>query len=142
MHPDYSGSDLVALRPFMDYIEDPSLLKALMEEQGVTGVDYVEPTDPMTGGTADNNYKGYIHWTDGTQTKVQIKGSRSEERKPAAFREPLFYSRIADSVSEAGVSVPPHYLAVADSKQGKGLYISEFMVDYLPLKDIYDKVTT
>ena len=33
--PDYSGSDLVTLQPYMDYIEDPSLLKALMQQQGI-----------------------------------------------------------------------------------------------------------
>ena len=61
-----TGSDLVSLPPFMDMINDPSLLKDLLEQQGVTGVDYVEPTGPLGGGTADNNYKGYIHWLDGT----------------------------------------------------------------------------
>ena len=54
----------------MDYINDPELLLALMESQGLTGVESVQPDGPLGGGTADNNYKGYIHWTDGTKTKV------------------------------------------------------------------------
>ena len=96
----------------------------------------------MSGGTADNNYKGFIHWTNGTSTKVQIKGTRSDEKPPAAYREPLFYSRIADSINEAGVSVPPHYLAVADHSKGTGIFISEFMADYKPLGDVYADVHT
>ena len=32
LNPDYTGSDLVTLQPFMDYIEDPDLLKTLMED--------------------------------------------------------------------------------------------------------------
>ena len=63
IRPHSTRDDLVALRPFMDYIEDPSLLKALLEEKGVTGVYYVEPTDRMTGCTTDKNYKR-IHTLD------------------------------------------------------------------------------
>ena len=96
-----------------------------MEEQGLNDVDQIVPTKPMTGGTSDNNYKGYILWTDGTKTDVQIKGSRSGERAPASFREALFYSRMADTLPSK-VSVPGHYLGVAD-KDGTGLFITEFL---------------
>ena len=70
MNPDYTGSDLVTLYPFIDYIKDPKLLTALMVQQGITGVESVEPTGALGGGTADNNYKGFIHWSDGAKTKV------------------------------------------------------------------------
>jgi hypothetical protein len=79
-------------------INDPSLIKDLMEQQGLTGVDFVEPTGPLGGGTSDNNYKGYIHWLDGTKTKVQIKGSRSQDVAPTSYREALYYSRMADTL--------------------------------------------
>ena len=61
-----SVGDFVSLQLFMNYINDPSLLTNLMVEQGLTGVDYVEPIRPIFGGSADNNYKGKIHWSDGT----------------------------------------------------------------------------
>ena len=88
-----TGDDLVTLPEFADMIADPKLIYDLMIQQGVENVDFVEPTSPMSGGTSDNNYKGYIHWLDGTKTKVIIKGSRSGEKPPTSYRESLFYSR-------------------------------------------------
>ena len=46
-----TGDDLISLPPFMDLINDPSQIKDILEEQGVTGIDYVEPTGPLGGGT-------------------------------------------------------------------------------------------
>ncbi len=129
-----TGDDLISLPPFMDMMDDPSLLQAIMEQQGVTGIDHIEPTGPLGGGTADNNYKGYIHWTDGTQTKVQMKGSRSTDKAPTSYREALFYSRMADTLP--GVNVPSHYTAVADMETDQGLQVTEFMVGYTTLQDI------
>ena len=56
----------MSLLPFMDYINDTENLKTLMEQQGVENIDYIVQDGPMDGGTADNNYKGYIYWLDGT----------------------------------------------------------------------------
>ena len=51
-YPNFSsGSDLVSLLPFQDYIEDEFLLMDLMVEQGLTGFDYVEITGLMMGGS-------------------------------------------------------------------------------------------
>ena len=113
-----TGSDLVSLPPFMDMMNDPQLIKDLMEQQGVTGIDYVEPTGPLGGGTSDNNYKGYIHWLDGTSTKVQIKGSRSADKPPTSYREALFYSRMTETLND--VRTPATYTAVADLETNQG----------------------
>lgn len=126
------GSDLVKLWPFMDYIEDPDLLKQLMEQQGVEYILYVEPTSPMSGGTAINNYKGFIHWLDGTQTKVQIKGSAYPVHPPSSFREQMVYSRLTDSFPD-DLRVPDSYTAVADLNTGEGLMVNEFITDYTSL---------
>ena len=130
-----TGSDLVSLPPFMDMINDPSLIKDLLEQQGVTGVDFVEPTGPLGGGTAGNNYKGYIHWLDGTQTKVQIKGSRDEDVAPTSYREALFYSRMTDTID--GIKTPNTYVGVADIESGRGFQVTEFMIGYSSLRDAF-----
>ena len=96
--PNFSGSDLVTLQPFNDYIADPSLIVAIMVEQGIDNVESVEIDGQIGGGTSPNNYKGYINWTDGTQTKVVIKGRRPYEFATASYRESLFYSRICDGL--------------------------------------------
>lgn len=111
--PGDDDSDLVTLAPFMDYINDPTLLQALMEQQGVQNISSVEPTGPLGGGTADNNYKGYIHWLDGTQTKVQIKGSRTGDPAPASYREQMFYSRVTETLND-DVHTVPSFMSVAD----------------------------
>jgi len=87
-------SDIVTLQPFMDYINTPELLVALMHDQGQEEVAEVIDLEPLGGGSQDNNYKGYIVWNNGTETKVQVKGSRSSDTPPASYREALFYSRI------------------------------------------------
>jgi hypothetical protein len=133
-----TGDDLVTLPPFMDMINDPTLIKDLMIQQGVTGVESVEPTGPMSGGTSDNNYKGYVHWTDGTSSKVIIKGSRTGEDAPTSYRESLFYSRQTDSLPKT-VPVIDHYVAVADKKSGAGFFIIEFMLGYSSLADVFLK---
>jgi len=117
----------------MDYIDDPSKLKDLMEQQGVENIDYFESDGPLSGGTADNNYKGYIHWTNGTETtKVQVKGSRTSDAPPTSYREPLFYSRVTETFAD-DVSSPYSYTAVADIETGKGLFVNEFMIGYTSL---------
>ena len=113
----------------MDYINDPTLLKALMEQQGVQNIDYVEPTGPLSGGSQGNNYEGYIHWLDGTETKVQIKGSRDTDTPPTSYRESLYYSRVTTSFSD-DVSVPYSYMAVADLDSGEQLFVNEFMIGW------------
>jgi len=90
----------------------------------------------MSGGTSDNNYKGYIHWIDGTSTKVIIKGTRTGEKAPTSYRESLFYSRQADTLPET-VPVIDHYVAVADTKSGEGFFIIEFMNGYSSLADVF-----
>jgi len=68
-----SGSDLVHLHSFDEMMANPTLIKELMESQGVTGIDYVDPigpTCPPDDCPYDQNYKGYIYWTDRTETKV------------------------------------------------------------------------
>jgi len=130
------GADLVTLPPFEDLVANPDLIKDLMIEQGVEGVASVEVTGAMSGGTSDHNDKGYIHWTDGTSTKVIIKGSRTGESKPTSYRESLFYSRMADTLPET-VPVTPHYLAVADKKSGEGFFIIKFMEGYSSLAEVF-----
>lgn len=90
----------------------------------------------MSGGTSTNNYKAYINWTDGTQTKVLMKGRRPYEAATASYRESLFYSRVAESVNEF-VKITPHYLAVADIETGDALFMEEFMTGYNSLLDVY-----
>jgi hypothetical protein len=56
-----TGPDLVSLPPFQDMIENPILIKNLLEQQGVTGIEFIEPTGKIGGGSNhDTNYKGYI----------------------------------------------------------------------------------
>ena len=95
----------------MDYIDDPTQLVTLMTSQGVENIDYIDGLEPLGGGTADNNYKGYIHWTDGTESKVQVKGSRTGDPAPASYREQLYYSRL---LPISDVHTPYSYMAVAD----------------------------
>lgn len=103
-----------------------------MVQQGMTDVDSVEITGQMSGGTSANNYKGYIHWTDGTETKVLVKGRRAGETVTASYRESLFYSRLADGVMDYA-KVPEHYLAVADISNGDALFIEQFAEGYTSL---------
>ena len=81
--------DLVTLPPYEDLLEDPETIQALMESQGVTDIDYVEVTGPMSGGSIKDNYKGYIHWTDGSETKIVIKGDRPTALGSMKFRDCL-----------------------------------------------------
>ena len=130
--PNCIGDDLVSLLPYIDYINDPTKIKTLMEQQGVENVDSVEIDGPMSGGTSTNNYKAYIHWTDGTQTKCLVKGRRDYEAATASYRESLFYSRISDSVDSYS-KTPAHYLALADVESGDALFIEEFTIGYVSL---------
>jgi hypothetical protein len=132
---DDQDSDLVTLQPFMDYINDPTLLQALMEQQGVENIESIEPTGPLGGGTADNNYKGYIHWTDGTETKVQIKGAKTGDVPPASYRESLYYSRLTETFAD-DVHTPYSYTAVADLDSGDQVFVNEYVIGYTPLSDV------
>lgn len=134
------GSDLVSLEPYANYIADPSKITALLEQQGVQGVDSVEVGEPLGGGTSTAKYTGYIHWIDGTQTKVVIKGRRPGEFATASYRESLFYSRITDGLQN--VKSPGHYLAVADVSNGDCLMLQEFMSGYISLEDVYTAYAT
>jgi hypothetical protein len=51
-----TGSDLVSLPSFEELLNNPNLIKNFMEQQGTTGVDYIEPTGPLGGGTLAQNY--------------------------------------------------------------------------------------
>lgn len=134
-------SDLVTLQPFMDYIDDTTLLVALMESQGVENIEAINQTSPLSGGTAGNNYEGYIYWNNGTDpSKVQIKGSRDSDPIPASYRESLYYSRVTETFAD-DVATPYSYMAVADLDSGASLFVNEFLVGYTSLQDVYSAVT-
>ena len=106
-----------------------------MEQQGVQNISSVEPVGPLSGGSADNNYYGYIHWLDGTQTKVQIKGSATRDHGTTAYRESLFYSRVCDSFND-DVHTVYSYTAVADLENNLGLFVNEFLIGYTSYRDV------
>jgi len=131
------GDDIVPLNTFDFYVNNPDQLQALMEQQGVQNIDYVDPTGPLGGGTADNNWKGYIYWLDGTNTEVQIKGNATRDFPPVSYRESLYYSRVTETFRD-DVNTPYSYTAVADLSNGYGLFVNEFMVGYSSLQDVYN----
>lgn len=90
----------------------------------------------MSGGTTSNNYKAYIHWTNGTETKVLLKGRRPYETATTSYRESLFYSRLADDLKQY-VGTPDHYLAVADISNGNALFMEQFLTGYQSLTSVY-----
>ena len=81
---------------------------------------------------------GFIHWLDGSETKVQIKGSRTNLNfwtPPTQFRESLFYSRITETFSDV-IHNPYTYMAVADLDSFDSLFVNEYMVNYTRLKEV------
>lgn len=107
-----------------------------MEEQGVENIESIEIGEQQGDEKSPNQYQGYIHWTDGTKTKVLIKGRRPKEFATASYRESLFYSRIADGIQDS-VKSPGHFLAVADVTTGDCLLLEEFMTEYVSLESVY-----
>ena len=128
---------MVTLLPFQDYIDDPSLIVALMTDQGVEDVADITDLSPLGGGTSDNNYKGYLQWTNGTSTKVQVKGTRSGETPPTSYRESLFYSRISSEPDYLEYVLSPYgFTDVADMDTGMGFMVNEFMIGYTDLSEV------
>ena len=90
----------------------------------------------MGGGSTEHNEKGYIHWTDGTSTKVQIKGSREVPNPPATYREALFAACIAPSFADV-VRTPKNYLGVADKHTNWSIMVSEFLIGFTDLYSVF-----
>ena len=143
---------MIDLPSWAAMMNDPTLIVGVMYNLGFDNVTSISDIEPLSGGATAENTKAYINWTDGTQTKVQIKGNKVIEEGTTRYREALFNSRLKVTLSDYGINVIPHYVAVADVKpdltikgyevdlRSSALEINYFMTGWMDMNEIYGAV--
>lgn len=105
----------MALPTWDEMIADPDLMVQIMETQGFSNVTSITDIEPISDkGSTGHNYKGYINWDDGTQTKVEIKGGKLTEPGASRYREALINHRYNTWWNSLGINTLENFIGVAD----------------------------